>query len=105
MAETLLTSAHLEEQFSKEISADMLAGGVMAAPDILIDPSAPIDPTADGSVGVDSAVVERSLVLAIETWLGALDAWVRYNAWDTADVDRLRRQAAARSAPAPRDIE
>ena len=99
VAETLLTSAHLEEQFSNEVSAEMLAGASTSAPDILINPSAPIDQTAGGSVGIDAAVVARALVLATETWLGALELWVRYNAWDTAGVDRLRRQAVARSAP------
>ena len=101
IGETLLTSAHLEDQFADLLCVngpDGLKGACVSAPDVLIDPLASTDVRLEHPLVVDARVVEQSLVIAIEAWLGALDAWVRYNAWETAGVDQLRRHGTTRTA-------
>lgn len=90
IGEALLTSSHLEEQFAALLGVDAPAGGYTAGPDVLLDPSARVEVHFETPFGVDNAVAARSLGVAFVAWLDALDAWVRYNAWDTGRVDALK---------------
>lgn len=94
--EVLLTSTQLEEDFAELISVnglDSLRGSAyVVAPDVLIDPLLPVEVRLDVALVVDDAVVQQSLVIAIEAWLAALDAWARYNGWETTTIDALGHQ-------------
>ncbi|HUP76383.1 MAG TPA: hypothetical protein VM282_25330 [Acidimicrobiales bacterium] len=98
--EELLTSSELEERFAQMLSADVPARAYVAAPDVLIDPSARVAVDLAGVVDVDEGVVARSMIFAVEAWLSALVAWVRYNSWETRVVDQLGRQLAGLLDPA-----
>jgi hypothetical protein len=94
--EVLLTATQLEKDFAELIGVnglDSLRGNAyVVAPDVLIDPLLPVDVRFDAPLVVEDAVVQQSLVIAIESWLAALDAWVRYNGWETTVVDALGHQ-------------
>ena len=95
IGEALLTSAHLEDQFADLLCVngpDGLKGACVSAPDVLIDPLAPLEVLLATPLVVDRTTVDQSVVIAIQTWLAALAAWIRYNAWETAAVDRLCNQ-------------
>jgi hypothetical protein len=95
IGEALLTTAQLELDFAELLSVsgfDTLEGACVAAPDVLIDPLASLELELSSPLVADQAMVEQSLTTVIQVWLAALDAWARYNAWETAVVDRLRDQ-------------
>jgi hypothetical protein len=95
VGEALLTSAHLEDQFADLLCVngpDGLKGSYVSVPDVLVDPMAPLEVVLATPSVVDRTTVDQSVVIAIQSWLAALDAWIRYNAWETAAVDQLRRQ-------------
>jgi hypothetical protein len=95
VGEALLTSAHLEDQFADLLCVngpDGLKGASVSVPDVLVDPMAPLEVVLATPPVVDRTTVDQSVIIAIQTWLAALDAWIRYNAWETAGVDQLRRQ-------------
>ena len=92
IGEALLTSAQLEDQFADLLSVnglDGLKGACVSAPDVLIDPLAPLEVDLATPSVVDGTTVDQSVLIAIQTWLAALDAWIRYNAWETSAVDQL----------------
>lgn len=104
VGETLLTSTQLERDFADLLSIngfDAVGGVCVAAPDALIDPSVSIAVPLNSPLVVDDRVVAQSLVIAVEAWLGALEAWVRYNAWEMGVVDRLGHQLQRLLRPAP----
>ena len=98
--EELLTSSQLEERFAQMLSADVPAREYIAAPDVLIDPSVRVAVDLGAVVDVDEGVVARSMIFAVEAWLSALAAWVRYNSWEMRVVDQLGRQLAGLLDPA-----
>ena len=89
VGEALVTTSQLEEQFAALISIDASAGTAVAAPDLLIDPVAPIAVQVE-TFGVDAALAARSAAITIDAWLAGLGAWAQYNAWGTARVDELK---------------
>jgi hypothetical protein len=93
--EALLTSAQLDERFARMLSADVPASAYIAAPDVLIDPSVRVPDDLGAVVDVDAGVVARSMFFALEAWLSALAAWVRFNSWEMSVVDQLGRQLAS----------
>ena len=81
--QALLSSALLEEQFAEQVS---IRGS---------------DGALDTTTNVDPHLLQHSLLVALTAWLRALDAWVRYNGWETATVVQLGKQLEplCRSAP------
>jgi hypothetical protein len=102
IGEALLTSAHLEDQFADLLCVngpDGLKGTCVSAPDLLIDPLAPLEVLLATPSVVDRTTVDKSVVIAIQAWLAALDAWIRYNAWETDALDRLCDQLPSLFGP------
>jgi hypothetical protein len=96
LGETLMTSAHLRDQF-----ATLSRGGSATSPSGFPGESALlIDPSAEGVVVVGEPVVcgmdeaAPAIIAAAEAWLRALGGWVRYNAWDEIPVVALSRRLA-----------
>jgi len=93
--EQLLTTSHLQDRFVELLSvnaAGALTEALVAAPELFIDPMVSIEVRLDVPLAVDDAVVDRAVLIAVDAWLAALDAWVRYNAWETSLVDEIARE-------------
>jgi hypothetical protein len=101
--EQLLTTPQLQDRFVERLNANApgaLTHALVAAPELLIDPMTPIEVRLDVPLVVDQAVVDAALLIAVEAWLAALDAWVRYNAWDASTVEAIARELRGDSRPA-----
>ena len=89
IGEALLTSAQLEQRFAQLLANDVVSGTTVWGPDLLLDAAATIAVRFDTPLTVDSAIVSRAMTLAIDAWIAALLAWVRYNGWDAVAVEKL----------------
>jgi hypothetical protein len=94
--ESLLSTSELEQQFIqlvREKAIELSPGGCVAAPDLLIEPGFAAT-LGFGVSRVDRKVAEHALLISLRAWLRSLGAWVRYNAWETATVERLQQPLA-----------